>query len=123
MPAVGHPIKSALQVDELAASEDRLSEQFSGPGSESQVPATSRESSYSHLGRKGTNGVDTTEATVVEPNTSRHTHSMTDSPSPRGLEVQPVSAGKKGGPVAAEEAERDAREGISVCLPSTQAIQ
>jgi hypothetical protein len=123
VPAVGHPIKSAVQIDELAASEDRLSEQYSGPGTESQVPATSRESSYSQLGRKGANGVDTAESTGIEPNIGRHTHSMTDSPSPRGIEVRPVPAGKKSGPAAPEETERDSREGISVRSPSTQIIQ
>ncbi|KAI5455421.1 GATA type transcriptional activator [Naganishia albida] len=109
VPAVGHPVKSALHVDELAASEDRLSEQY--PGSGQEVPAASRESSYSHLGKKSNGAGDYAEASVGETNTRRPTHSMTDSPSPRGTEVKPVQAGKKGAVTAAEEVERDAREG------------
>lgn len=110
VPAVGNPIKSSFQVDDLAGSDDRNSEQLSGAGPDVQAAAGSRESSYLHSSRKANTGPEASSA--QNTSTQRHTQSLTDSTSPRSMEAQTTGQPSKG--AVAEETERDAKEGVSV---------
>lgn len=107
VPAVGNPIKSSLQVDDLAASDDRNSEQLPGAGPDQQS-AGSRESPYPQHNRRK-NGHDASGQTS---SARRHTQTLSDSPSPRRMDAQ--AAGSSSKVIGNEEAERDAKDGVSV---------
>jgi hypothetical protein len=109
VPAVGNPIKSSLQVDDMAGSEDRNSEQLPAAGSDQQAAAGSRESSYPQHSRRPNNGIEAPAA--QESNLRRNTQTLTDSPSPRRMEAQASASASK---AATEEADRDAKDGVSV---------
>lgn len=118
VPAVGNPIKSSLQVDDLAGSDDRNPEQLPGAGPDAQAVAGSRESSYLHSTRKANTGPEA--STAQNSSTRRHTQTLTDSPSPRSMEAQTTRQPSKG--AVEEEAERDAKEGVSVGIRAEVSI-
>ena len=109
VPAVGNPIKSSVQTDDLAGSDDRNSEHLPGVGPDVHSVARSRESSYPHSSRKANTGP---EPSAQGSGARRHTQTLTDSPSPRSMEAQAVGSLNKGAVI--EEVERDVKEGVSV---------
>lgn len=111
VPAVGHPVKSNLNVDELAGSEDRNSEQFQvSSDASASLAAGPRDSSTPHLNKRVPYIGDFPDS-AQETGSHRYTHSLTDSPSPRGMATEQATiAGSR------EDAEATEREAISVSI-------
>ncbi|KAJ9098898.1 hypothetical protein QFC19_006237 [Naganishia cerealis] len=115
VPAVGHPVKSNLNIDELAGSEDRNLEHYQGTGLDAATSqaAVPRESSTPHLNKRVIQTGDLLEP-VPDTASHRYTHSSTDSPPPRGMVAEAATeAGSRAPPAATDEAELAEREIIS----------
>ncbi|KAJ9107389.1 hypothetical protein QFC21_000839 [Naganishia friedmannii] len=109
VPAVGHPVKSNLNVDELAGSEDRNSEHYQGIGSDASASLATgpRDSSTPHLIKRVPYIGDFPES-AQDNSSHRYTHSLTDSPSPRGMVTEPATTAS-----SRDDAEATEREAIS----------
>ncbi|KAJ9123322.1 hypothetical protein QFC22_001521 [Naganishia vaughanmartiniae] len=107
VPAVGHPVKSNLNVDELAGFEDRNSEHYQGVSSDASASLVTgpRDSSTPHLNKRAPYIGEFPEP-AQDSASHRYTHSLTDSPSPRGMGTEP--AGAAGNRDDAEASEREA---------------